>query len=351
MKLVKYAVRVIVALLTIIAVAAGVLYAAMWIVVNGPSESAGRLFVLSVRETSAVGFLADWFMTDEQIAALYKTADADDYTEVDPSLVHISKKSKKTTDTDETDPGGTETAGDTQTDEPVDGNDGVRVISVSGKTFNGKLIFVDDPTRVFVGTPDKYGEKCKGLTVMSMVEKYDALVGINAGGFVDPDGKGTGGLPEGLVISGGKLLWGSKAATYSIAGFDSDGRFYAGYMTGERALSLGISEAVSFGPPLIINGVPCNSNYRLGGGLNPRTAIGQRADGTVMLLVINGRFADSIGATYDDLADVMMQYGAVNAANLDGGSSSLMIYDGEYITKSAYVLGERVVATSFLVRR
>ncbi len=92
-----------------------------------------------------------------------------------------------------------------------------------------------------------------------------------------------------------------------------------------------------------------NASRALGDGVNPRTAIGQRADGAILLLVINGRQIDSLGATYDDLIDIMLEYGAVNASNLDGGSSSLMIHNGEYITNSAYIFGERVIATSFLV--
>ena len=120
-------------------------------------------------------------------------------------------------------------------------------------------------------------------------------------------------------------------------------------MTAAHALEIGIQYAASYGPALVINGQPAAS--RLGGGLNPRTAIGQRADGAILLLVVNGRSIDSLGATLDDLASIMIDHGAVNASNLDGGSSSIMIMEDEYLTSSAYIFGERVVATAILVKR
>ena len=85
---------------------------------------------------------------------------------------------------------------------------------------------------------------------------------------------------------------------------------------------------------LIINGEKRESNG-LGSGANPRTAIGQKADGTVLLLVTDGRGASGhLGATASDLIEVMEKYGAVNAANLDGGSSSTMYYKDKYLMTS-----------------
>ena len=121
-------------------------------------------------------------------------------------------------------------------------------------------------------------------------------------------------------------------------------------MTGSTALSLGIKYACCFGPTLVVNGKPCNVRGSLGGVMNPRTAIGQTADGSVLFVVINGRSLGSLGATYDDLTDLLIEYGAVNGSNLDGGSSSLMLYNGEFLNVSASVIGERELPTSFLVK-
>ena len=73
----------------------------------------------------------------------------------------------------------------------------------------------------------------------------------------------------------------------------------------------------------------------MGSGLNPRTAIGQRSDGSILLFVTDGRGKSGhLGASSGDLIAVMQEYGAVNAANLDGGSSSCMYYNGEYLKSS-----------------
>ena len=111
---------------------------------------------------------------------------------------------------------------------------------------------------------------------------------------------------------------------------------------------MGIRDAVSFGPALIVNGEAANYSG-VGGGLNPRTAIGQRADGAVLLLCIEGRRSSSMGATMADLIDIMVQYGAVNAFNLDGGMSSSMYYNGEEIIDNANIRQDRAIPTAWVV--
>ncbi len=337
-------------------------YSVMWILVNGPSPTARRLFVLSVKETSAAGFLADLYLSDAEIRAILQTENIDSPTEdVDTSLIHLPTSSE-TEETTSAVPGSVDTAATPDTAQPADStaaddttvkssSDGIEVVDIQGGTYNGKMLIISDPMRVFVGVPERYGEDAHGLTVAAMIDKYDAVAGTNAGGFVDPNGSGTGGLPDGIVIYEGELLWGRLSSSYSIAGLDKDGILHVGWMTGQRALDLGIKYAASYGPALVINGRPCNEKYSLGGGLNPRTVIGQRADGAILLLVISGRSLESLGATFDDLVEVMVAHGAVNATNLDGGSSSLMIMNGENLTESAYIFGERGVATAILVKK
>lgn len=343
-------------------------YSVMWILVNGPSPTARRLFVLSVKETSAAGFLADMYLSDAEIEEILGgSGNSIEEEEMDLSLISLPNRMEEETQKTETSasdapdsskkpdqnvPAAAETESVVQeTTQTAFEDDGIEVIDVEGSTYNGKLMIISDPSRVFVGVPDSYGENSSGLTVASMIEKYDCIAGTNAGGFYDPNGSGTGGIPEGIVIYEGELLWGELYGSYSLAGIDADGILHVGLMTGQHALDLGIQYAASYGPALVINGKSAGGSYGLGGGLNPRTAIGQRADGAILLLVINGRSIGSLGATLDDLVEIMLNHGAVNASNLDGGSSSIMILDGEFLTSSAYIFGERVVATSILVRK
>ena len=120
-------------------------------------------------------------------------------------------------------------------------------------------------------------------------------------------------------------------------------------MTGGQALEYGLVNAVTFGPPLIINYEP-QPITGTGGGLNPRTAIGQREDGAVLLLVIDGRQTTSLGATYADIISIMQEYGAMNAANLDGGHSTCMVYEGQIINNVVSLYGERAVPTAWVVK-
>ncbi len=341
-KILKNVARVLYVVLITLLFVVITLYGAMWMLVNGPSKEIKRLFVLSVKETSAAGFLADMYLSEEEINEILGTNKEDTAESVDTSLIKIEHKTENKVNT----PTG---SGEEVKNEQTSEKD-LEIIDVVGPTYLGKMIIVKDPSRVIVGVPDSFGENSSGLSLKNMLKKYNAVAGINAGGFFDPNGKGTGGIPDGIVIKDGKLAWGAPSTASTVIGFDSNHILHVGRMTGQAALNKGIVEAVSFGPALIVNGKPQNASHKLGGGVNPRTAIGQRADGAVILLVIDGRSVSSLGVTYDDLIDIMLSYGAVNAGNLDGGSSTLMVYKGETINSSAYLFGERVLATSFLVK-
>ena len=323
-------------LVTILLIAIG-LYGVMWVIMKGPSPAAQKLFTLSVKETSAVGFLANLYLSEDEIAAIVNGEAANANVETtDASLITVTNMQQSTDTQQSTDAQGQTTS-----------QDGIKIEEIKGSAYHGQMMIVDDPSRIFVGTPEGFGTGYSGLTLSQMVENNNAIAGINAGGFFDPGGGGNGGTPDGLVICDGELMWGDKGGNYSVIGFDADGILHVGTMTAQKALDANIKWAVSFGPTLIVNGTPCSG---MSSGVNPRTAIGQRADGAVLLLVIDGRQVDSLGATFDDVANIMLDYGAVNAANLDGGSSTLMIYNKEILNVCASVYGPREIPTSFLIR-
>ena len=193
-----------------------------------------------------------------------------------------------------------------------------------------------------------FSEEASGVRVEDFAKQENAVAAINGGGFMDEGGVGKGGMPLGIVIKDGKLLNGGLSSAQPIVGFDQNNQLIVGTMTGQECLDRGIRDAVSFGPTFIVNGKAMEVAGS-GGGLNPRTALGQRADGAVLMLVIDGRQSHSIGATYKDCIDVMLQYGAVNAANLDGGSSSMLVYNGEVQNVCASLYGSRPLPTAFIV--
>ena len=186
------------------------------------------------------------------------------------------------------------------------------------------------------------------MTLKQLIDKYGGVGGINGGQYEDKNGMGIGGWPEGIVISEGKLRMGSKNGTYEVYGLTNENVLVVGRMTAQKALDIGVRDAVSFGPALIVNGVAAKYSGA-GGGLNPRTAIGQREDGAILLLVIEGRKTSSMGATMADLIKVMQEYGAVNAANLDGGMSSAMwLYEDELVSSSS-IRVSRQMPTAFII--
>ena len=306
----------------------------IWVLERGPSPTVSAMFTQSVRETSAIRWISNLFLTDEELAQ-YKSASTEDIVteSINTSLIHIEKAA--------------EVPSNTQTPK-----ESVQLIDIAEGTCKGKLLIVSDPKQVILGTSDEF-VKQPGLQLTDMVAKYNGIAGINAGGFNDENGTGNGGIPQGVVITNGEIAYGNEYTPYHLVGLDKDGILHVGSMSGKDAVDLGIQWAVSFithdglASSLIINGEIQRQN--LGSGVNPRTAIGQRDDGALMLLVLDGRSINTLGATLDDVVDIMLEYGAVNAGNLDGGSSSVMVYGGEIINHCASVTGPRRIPTGFIV--
>jgi len=314
------------------------LYGVMYILAKGPSPTARDLFVRSVRETSAIGFLADIYFTEEEIAAIENAQGVEEYQETDTSLITITK------------PGDKEASDGPVADEwgliDEDG-DGIILEEVKGEGYSGYMMVVLDPSRVILGSvPKSYGGM--GYTVEQMVKKFDAVAGTNAGGFDDPNGGGNGSIPDTLVVFEGQIYYEGSGVNNGFVGLDKNHILHTGILTPAEIREREIQYGVCFGPVLISNGEVALAENNVG-GLNPRTAIGQRSDGSILLLVIDGRQVISIGATYRDLVDIFLEYGAVNACNLDGGSSSMMWYGDGYVNNCASVIGIRPVPTAFVV--
>lgn len=333
------------------------LYSMLWIFCHGPSKSARNLFVSTILETGALKFLAGWYFDKEEIKRITSNNNMihnDD--DVDPGLIDIP-------DNKDNDP-------DIKPEEGFDEN-GIKIVEVTGRSFYGKLMIIKDPSRVSVATiyPWSSFQKEKyGITLGELVTNAGAIAGINGGEYVS-DGN-WGGRPKGLVVSNGEILHNEPQWGDVMVGFSEDnilvikeiGEMSPGRIE-EMVKELKIRDCVSFKDvddgdsnhftKLIINGTATKLNGS-GSGANPRTCVGQRADGTVLLLVTDGRGANGhIGATAADLISVMQEYGAVNAANIDGGSSSSMYYKGEYEMTSVtlyYSTASWRLPTGFVVK-
>ena len=235
-----------------------------------------------------------------------------------------------------------------------DKNDIYKYFKVDGYNFDAYMAVIYDPSKIKVVYTKYLGQTGQYLT--EMAEENDALVAINGGGFVDIDGESNGGQPRGVVIKDNKIIQSSRNRDKAggIIGITNDNKLYLSDVSAEEAIKDGVRDAVEFGPFLIINGTSSFIKGNGGYGIHPRTAIGQRKDGIVLFLVVDGRRVDSVGASMKDLTDIMLKYGAYNAANLDGGNSSVLVIKNKIMNHPIdwfNVEQTRKIATGFIVTK
>ena len=289
------------------------------LIFNGPSETARNRLTMSMLESSGMKWCPALFIGEEAVAEIQKSVSAelpDDLSDSSQIVIDLDNAL-----------GG-------ESDEWKDYPDGIRIERVSGDTYNAHVMIIRDPSQVYMATSsDSFSMDKPGTRITTQLEEEGAIAAINGGAFWD-NGKSdprVGSVPQGMVISNGKVVWNDGRSYNGFVGFNQENVLVvAKTMNQVTAMDLGIRDGCCFGPVLIMNGIVNEEAYNTNSGLNPRTAIGQRADGAVIFLCIDGRQASSLGGTYADAIDILVEYGAVNACNLDGGSSSVMLYRDTY---------------------
>ena len=227
-----------------------------------------------------------------------------------------------------------------------------KIIDIEGKGYNGYLAVVYDASKIHtMVTSDLY---VKGEFVTDMAEREGAVLAINGGGFDDPNYSSNGGTPTGLTISRGEILTdrGNAGAVGGLIGFTEDNVLVIGKISSEEAEEMGVRDGVTCGPFLILNGESSEILGNGGWGEAARTVIAQRADGVVLMLVLNGRNYTTgiVGADMNDLIEIMERYGAYNAACLDGGTSSVIVENCEILNDPIDGRGRhqtRLIPTAF----
>lgn len=297
------------------------LYVMCLIFCYGPSKSARDIFVTTMLETGQMKFVVSLVMDDDSVQKIVdsnsmKTMDE----EVDNDLIKVEENKN-------------------QPD--------IELKQISGNTFFAKMLIIKDPSRVKLASIYDGSWKTYGVTLDKLVNDNNAIAGVNGGLYQSSGNKG--GSPLGVVVRNGKIEYNQPtglAGLYLIglneenllqiidiqnkSKSDVENIIKENKIRDAVAFQEETSDANNHFVKLIINGERRETKGS-GSGANPRTAIGQRKDGTILLLVTDGRGANGhLGATASDLIDVMEEYGAVNAANLDGGSSSSMYYNNKY---------------------
>lgn len=341
----KKALNVIGKIFSFLGVTLGMIFIALVLTItlicHGPSESAKELFATTILETGQLKFLANVFLSKEELQEIVdKNSLQDMDAEVDENLINTDGNKEKEL---------------------------IEIHNVSGDGFEGTMMVVNDPAKISLATTYPWSEYGKELGVI--VDEAGAIAGVNGGIYYSSGNKG--GRPYGVTVSNGEIQditlgW---SGLYLI-GFDENNLLRIICLEGMNKSAVEkmvkeekIRDAISFQEEssdannhfvkLIINGEKRELSGK-GSGQNPRTAIGQRKDGSVLILVTDGRGKNGhLGATASDLIEIMAEYGAVNAANIDGGSSSSLYYNKKYLRTSVtfyYTNSSWRLPTAFVVK-
>ncbi len=277
-----------------------------------------ELWVQTAMTTMNHQYLARWFLSDEEIDEIMKKLEVVNDENSDAEDIVIVPEKREIT-----------------------------VEKITGKNYVGYVMLVPDASKVKLvdGRLSNRGSK-----LSEIIKKHGAIAGINAGGFADQDGVGSGNILCDAVIINKKLLYGYKNTRYSFIGLSAEGKLILGKYNYNEAMNAGIESAVEFTPFIIVNGNKQIKNSN-SGGIHPRMAIGQKQDGTMIFVAIDGRQPGySIGTNLLELQNIFEKYGAYNAANLDGGSSATMYYKGKVVNKTSTPMGERYLPNAFIVQ-
>ena len=311
----------------------------------GPYPNFREWLITTAMTTMTHQYLATWFYDDatiQDVLARNSVVETDETTDPTLTVIMDNKEQKEY-----------ENEYERQILEKDSEDQVYKIIEIEGKGYSGYLAAVYDPSRIKTVVTKKLGT-C-GQYLKTMAEENDALLAINGGGFIDPNFNSNGANPLGITFSEGKLVTSNAYnGAGGLIGFTEENKLVLGKMTVEKARELKVRDGVTFGPFLIINGKASEVLGNGGWGTAPRTVIGQRKDGIVLFLVLDGRTVKKPGADMDDLIEIMQNYGAYNAANLDGGTSSVMYANGKIINDPIDSTGAhktRFISTGFIVTK
>ncbi len=330
------------------------------LIVCGGSKKLQTMWVCSAMTTMNHKYLATWFISDEKIQQIMSENAVDD-SMYESALTDFKDKSLKFAK-----PTVLQlilSNNSKSVDAPswfhsyfAEGysklEDGIYIKEYSEGTWKGFVMLIQDPLRVKLR--DTRYQFDKGQTVKKMVAEADAIAGLNGGGFTDGlNYDSNGGSPAGLIIENGVLVFPKEYndKLYNMIGINDKGVLILKHCTAQWAIENNIVSAVSFSPFLVVNGEGTVKNGTGGWGIAPRTAIGQRATGEFLFVVVDGRqIGWSIGCDLDVLQDILLKEKAENGAMLDGGSSTVLFYNGDYINRPS--LGhERLINNCFIVTK
>lgn len=304
---------------------------APFLLLYGPFENAKSRFIGTAMGSMHYQWLATTFLSDEEIAEI--TGTSMDFTaeqDSNDNLINIPRVQD-----------------DSVTYGTLDNND----------NFSGHVIFVNDPSRIKIGYTSKLNSATReGETTSQIAINNNAVAAVNGGAFTDEansqEWTANGGTPSGVIINNGEVIYDdSEGRELGTIAMTKEGRLIIGYYTLDELLDKNVTEAVSYGTKLIVNNGKATSLVGDGGeGSSSRTLIGQKQDGSIVLVVLDSKNRNRIAATIKEAQEVMVKLGCITAGTLDGGRSTTMYYNGEVVNDPSYALGERYIPTAIIVQ-
>lgn len=332
--------KILIIIATIIAIG----IASLAFLLYGPYPGFREWLITTAMTTRNHQYFATWFYSDETIQEVLNKNKVEEINEITNTDVIVVEKEEKKEYANEYEKAILEK--DPEHEE-------YKIIEIKGKKYSGYLAVIYDPSKIRTVYTKKLGTS--GQYLKTMAKDNNAIIAINGGGFEDPNYNSNGANPLGITISNGKVVTSKPyGGSGGLIGFTEDNKLVLGKMSVEQAKQMKIRDAVTFGPYLIVNGKASSVLGNGGWGTAPRTAIGQRQDGIVLFLVIDGRTVSKPGADMNDLIEIMQNYGAYNASNLDGGTSSVMIVNNEMINDPIDSTGAhktRFISTGFILTK
>lgn len=213
----------------------------------------------------------------------------------------------------------------------INAADGIVLLRFNIDTSRGVLAIGKDTSRLSLCPAKTLGDV--GQTAGEICEQNGGILAMTGSAFLD-DGNGDGGQLSGTAVCSGEVLAG--AAPLNVIGdkrieVRNDNRMYIVDTT--DPIGTTVRDAAEFHPALIVDSkivVDENCGWT---SPNPRAVIGQSDKLETMMLVMEGRLLDSPGCGVVEIAEKLQQYGCAQALNLDGGTSAILYYDGEYVTR------------------
>ena len=214
----------------------------------------------------------------------------------------------------------------------IDAKNGVLLLRMKGSGYRGVLAVAKDPARLSIEMCANLGQQ--GELCGDIATDHGGILSMTASGFLDPGGNGNGGQLAGYCMSNGTEYGHHFGAwAYKRIELHEDNLFYI--KDALDPVGEGCTDATEFQPALIVDGEIVVSDYWT--DTNPRASIGQSDKYEILMICIEGRMPmeGCVGTDVNTISRILKKHNCMQAMNVDGGTSAMMWFDGEYVLRSS----------------